>query len=55
MARKNKLKLGHLCKFKNNYVLIVELYKKDNKGEACYLLFPGKFVGTVSLKSLENV
>ena len=56
MAKKNKFKLGQLCKFRNSYVLIVEMYRKDSsKGEACYILFPKGFVGTVSAKSLEAI
>ena len=56
MVKKNKFKLGELCKFRNSYVIIIELYRKDpSKGEACYLLFPGGFLGTISVSSLENV
>ena len=55
MAKKRNFKVGQLCRFRDNYVLIVELYRKENKGEACYLLFPGAFIGTVSVRSLENI
>ena len=56
MTRKTKFKLGQLCKFKNDYVIIIELYRKDlSKGEACYLLFPKGFIGTVSVSSLKSI
>lgn len=55
MAEKKNFKVGQLCKFKNSYTLIIELYRKENKGEACYLLFPEGHIGTVSVRSLENV
>ena len=55
MAKKTNFKVGQLCKFKNSYALIIELYRKENKGEGCYLLFSGGHIGTVSVRSLKNV
>lgn len=50
------LKLGQLCKFKNSYVLIVKIHRKNGKiVKACNVLFPEGFIDTVGESCLEIV